>query len=102
MTEQQPRSDTKPDAAWRPQRVAGLEAHEVDDGLVVYQGSKDRVHYLNPTASLVYELCTGEHTAEQIAVLVGDAWDLPEPPRAEVEQCLAQLRAEGVLEPGEA
>jgi hypothetical protein len=91
MTEQP--ATTEP----RPKRIDGLEAHEVDDGLVVYQASNDRVHYLNPTASLVFELCTGEHTEEEIAALVGAAWDLPEPPRAEVQQCLAQLRAEGAI-----
>jgi len=80
-----------------PQRVEGLEAHEVDDGLVVYQASTDRVHYLNPTASLVFELCTGAHSEEEIAALVGAAWDLPEPPLEAVAQCLAQLRSEGVV-----
>ncbi|HEY8216374.1 MAG TPA: PqqD family protein [Acidimicrobiia bacterium] len=80
-----------------PRRVDGLEAHEVDDGLVVYQASTDRVHYLNPTASLVFELCTGEHTEQEIGTLVGAAWDLPEPPHAAVAECLAQLRAEGVV-----
>jgi hypothetical protein len=81
----------------RPKRVDGLEAHEVDDGLVVYQASTDRVHYFNPTASVVFELCTGEHTQEEIESLVGAGWDLPEPPREEVQRCLAQLRAEGVV-----
>jgi hypothetical protein len=55
------------------------------------------VHYLNPSASLVFELCTGEHTEEEIEALVGAAWDLPEPPREEVQACLAQLRTEGVV-----
>lgn len=81
----------------RPTRVEGLEPHEVDDGLVVYQAGTDRVHYLNPTASVVFELCTGEHTEAEIEELVGDAWSLPEPPREEVRTCLAQLRAEGVV-----
>jgi hypothetical protein len=81
----------------KPTRVDGLEAHEVDDGLVVYQASNDRVHYLNATAAVVYELCTGERTGDEIAALVGEAWSLPEPPRAEVEACLTQLRAEGVV-----
>jgi hypothetical protein len=80
-----------------PRRADGLETHEVEDGLVVYQAATERVHYLNPTASLVFELCTGEHTEEEIGTLVGEAWDLPEPPHEAVAQCLAQLRAEGVV-----
>ena len=81
----------------RPMRIDGLEAHEVDDGLVVYQASTDRVHYLNATASVVYELCTGQHTEDEIASLVAEAWELPEPPTAEVQACLTQLRSEGVI-----
>ncbi len=81
----------------RPRRVDGLEPHEVDDGLVVYQPSTDRVHYLNPTAAVVFELCTGEHSADDIEALVGAAWGLAEAPRAEVRRCLAQLRAEGIV-----
>jgi hypothetical protein len=80
-----------------PTRVEGLEAHEVDDGLVVYQQSTDRVHYLNAVASVVYELCTGEHTEAEIERLVGEAWGLPEPPTGEVRECLARFRAEGVV-----
>jgi len=78
-------------------RVDGLEPHEVDDGLVVYHAATGRVHYLNPTASLVFELCSGEHSEDEIAHLVGAAWGLEEAPRAEVGQCIEQLRVEGVV-----
>lgn len=81
----------------KPRRVDGLEAHEVDDGYVVYHTETDRVHYLNASASVVYELCDGERTETEIEDLVGAAWEMPEPPRAEVQTCLAQLRAEGVI-----
>jgi len=81
----------------RPARVEGLEAHDVEDGLVVYQAATARVHYLNPAASVVFELCTGERTEDEIAELVGEAWQLPAPPRADVHACLESLRSEGVL-----
>jgi len=81
----------------RPTRVNGLEAHDVDDGIIVYQLVTNRVHYLNPSAAVVFELCTGEHTPSEIAVLVGEAWELPEPPHEEVAHVLAQLRDEGVI-----
>jgi coenzyme PQQ synthesis protein D (PqqD) len=81
----------------KPARVEGLEAHEVDDGLVVYQAATDRVHYLNPVASVVYELCTGEHTEAEIVEIVGAAWQLDQLPTDEVQEALAQFRAEGML-----
>ena len=80
-----------------PQRVDGLEPYEVDDGLVVYHAAHDRVHYLNSTAAIVFELCNGQHTKAQIAELVRAAWALDDPPYDEIEACLNQLRAEGVI-----
>jgi hypothetical protein len=82
---------------WHPRRVEGLEAHEVEDGLVVYQQTSERVHYLNATAAVVYELCTGEHNEREIEDLVAEAWSLPEAPSAEVRQCLENFREEGVI-----
>ena len=84
----------------RPVRVEGLEAHEVDDGLVVYQPETDRVHYLNTTAAVVFELCTGEHTEAEIADLVAAAWELDPAPLDEVGACLAQFQAEGIVVEG--
>lgn len=84
-------------SAPRPKQADDLEAHEVEDGLVVYHSGTQRVHYLNPVASVVFELCSGDHTDDEIVTLVGEAWGLPEPPDAEVRQCLAQLREEGVI-----
>ena len=81
----------------RPQRADGLEVHEVEDGLVVYQSATDRVHYLNATAAVVFELCTGDNSERDIETLVADAWDLPAPPHDEVQECLEQLRAEGLV-----
>lgn len=80
-----------------PRQVAGLEVHDTDDGLVIYQMSADRVHYLNPSAAVIFELCTGEHTAEQIVDLVRIAWELDAPPSADVDACLAQLRGDGLV-----
>lgn len=80
-----------------PRHAAGLDVHEVEDGLVIYDVATDRVHYLNATATLVFELCTGEHEDSEIVQLVGDAFNMPEPARDEVVQCLAQLHTEGVI-----
>ena len=81
----------------RPKQVEELEVNEVDDGLVIYQRRPERVHYLNGTASLVFELCTGEHSPEDIARLLGLAFALVEPPCDEVRTCVEQLRSLGVV-----
>jgi hypothetical protein len=80
-----------------PEPAEALDVHEVEDGLVVYDLTSERVHYLNPTASFVFILCTGKHDAARIAELVAGAWELPELPVAEVDACLEQLRDEGLI-----
>jgi hypothetical protein len=81
----------------RPARAEGLDVHDVEDGLVVYDTKTSRVHYLNATATLVFELCDGTRPAESIVELVASAWDLPEPPNEQVQSCLHELREEGVI-----
>jgi Coenzyme PQQ synthesis protein D (PqqD) len=80
-----------------PQPVEGLEVHEVEDGLVVFDPQSDRVHYLNPTASLVFALSDGKRSDTDLAGLVQSAWKLDGPPTDEVSACVTQLRDEGVL-----
>jgi coenzyme PQQ synthesis protein D (PqqD) len=81
----------------RYRAVEGLEVHEVEDGLVVYDAHTDRVHHLNAAAALVFTLSDGTRTEEELAELVGAAWQLDEPPVDSVRACAAQLREEGVL-----
>ena len=80
----------------RPKKSDGLEVDEVEDGFVIYQPERDRVHYLNPTANLILELCDGTLTAAQIAELIAQTFDLAAPPDGEVNEALAQLEAEGL------
>jgi hypothetical protein len=79
-----------------PRKSDGLEIDKAEDGFVVYQPDRARVHYLNPTANLILELCDGSLTAPQIAELVGEAFDLAAPPTQEVLEALATLQAEGL------
>ena len=46
-----------------PKTTQGLEINAVDDGYIVYQSERDRVHYLNQTAALILELCNGRNAA---------------------------------------
>jgi hypothetical protein len=81
----------------RPLRAPEIEIERAEDGYIVYHPARDRVHYLNHTAALVLELCTGENEASGIATLMRTMYDLPEPPVGEIETCIAQLREEGLI-----
>jgi hypothetical protein len=84
-------------SAEQPEPAKGMDVHEVEDGFVVFDASTDRVHYLNPTATVVFSLCDGTRTLTEIAQLVQSAWELDAPPVDDVEACIAQLRGEGML-----
>ena len=81
----------------RPKVVPGLEINKVADGYIVYQPSRDRVHYLNHTATIVLELCDGKNSAAEIAGLLRSAYNMPDAPDAEVSACLQQLAGEGLV-----
>jgi len=81
----------------RPQRAAGLELNEADDGMIVFQESTDRVHHLNPTAAVILELCDGTRTSGEIAAAVAEVFGLASPPEAETAGCLEDLAREGLI-----
>jgi Coenzyme PQQ synthesis protein D (PqqD) len=80
-----------------PRLVAGIQTNEVTDGYVVYDPVRDRVHYLNHTAVLVLELCTGRNKAADMPRLVQTAYDLPDMPVTEVMTCLEKFFEEGLV-----
>ena len=81
----------------RPRWADALEITETEDGLEVLQPDSGRMHELTLTAALVFELCSGERSIASIVEVVQDAFELAEPPTAEVLACLAHLRREGVV-----
>lgn len=78
-------------------QASNLDTTEVDDGLVVFEPVSRRVHHLNVTATLVFELCTGNNDADAISHLVQSAFGLPETPAVEVEGMIEKFRAEGLI-----
>ena len=80
-----------------PRKSEGLDVNEVDDGLIVYDESTDRVHHLNPTAAVILELCDGTRTASDIAGAVAETFGLDEAPDAETTLCLEELVAQGLV-----
>ena len=80
-----------------PRQAAGLDITEADDGLVVFEPTTRKVHHLNVTATLVFELCTGDNDEQAIIEVVRTAFQMDTAPVAEVTQLLASLRGEGLL-----
>lgn len=81
----------------RPRHSDGIEVNVVDDGFVVYDPRRDRVHHLNETAAVVFEFCTGEIGTDEMAGLLQAAYGLADPPEQELRACLSALREEGLV-----
>ncbi|OEO28523.1 hypothetical protein VW23_004500 [Devosia insulae DS-56] len=77
--------------------VEGIEVNRVPDGAMVYQNERERVHFLNPTALIVFELCSLDKTAGEIEAFIADAFGLEVAPSEAVKECLASLLDEGLV-----
>jgi hypothetical protein len=80
-----------------PVRVEALEVTREEDGFIVHDRDRDRVHYLNHTGVLVLELCDGTRSAAAIARLIQRAYGLDEPPQREVDEVLGRMKDEGLV-----
>jgi hypothetical protein len=80
-------------------RADNLEVHEVPDGYIIYQTARDRVHYLNKTAAVIFEFCDGKRDQADIVSRVANAFELPPRMHDEVTTCLNLLMREGLLLP---
>ena len=80
-----------------PRQADGIEINKVADGYVVYQPDRDRVHYLNHTAAIVLELCDGQIAAGSMPQILKEAYNLPEPPEAEVAECMKMFFEEELV-----
>lgn len=77
-----------------------IEINEVEGGYVIYQAEKDRIHYLNQSAVLVMESCTGANSVDEIVEIVRQAFELAESPEQEIKDCLDSLLKEGLIRSG--
>jgi hypothetical protein len=55
------------------------------------------MHYLNPTAGLLLELCNGHHSEADLVAKLRRAYSLPADPADEVASCLEQFRAQELI-----
>jgi hypothetical protein len=81
------------------QTTSGSEVTHMPDGLVIYQHETDRVHFLNPTSALLFELCNGQHTQAEMAAILSHAYQLPTPAVVEVSTCISNLVTLGLVAP---
>lgn len=77
--------------------VDGIEINRVPDGAMIYQNERERVHYLNVTALIVFELCAENKTTAEIGAFLTNAFALDAPPTESLYACLSNLVDEGLV-----
>ncbi|MCD6306973.1 MAG: PqqD family protein [Deltaproteobacteria bacterium] len=80
-----------------PEQDSELKIFEADDGYVVYQRKRDRVHFLNHTAVLLLELCNGKHSVPEMIAILEKSYGLEAPPEKEVTEIISKFEQEGLI-----
>ena len=78
-----------------PKQRAGLTVEQIDGDLILLDVSSSTVVHVNPTAALVFQLCDGQRTVEDIVAVLSAAYpeseaDIPRDVAAAVESLLNQ------------
>lgn len=81
-----------------PKKIDALEYHLVEDGFVAYDIGNDQVHFLNNTAYVVFELCNGKRSIENIAAYMQHEFKLQEKPIEEVMNAINNFVEIGLIE----
>ncbi len=71
------------------------EITEVPDGFVIYDEPNGKVHYLNPTAAVIYSICDVARSVDEIQLFIQSAYDLEE--EVEISGFLDDLEKAGLI-----
>lgn len=78
-------------------KIDGLLSERVGSELIVYNAKGNEAHALNDTAALVFDLCDGVTTREQMAHHIAQSSGLPADGEI-VDYALAELRDAGLVD----
>ena len=82
----------------RPYPLPGYHVEELDGEILLFNMSSQKILHINQTGALVWKLCDGRRTAEDIAQLLQAAYpDAAAQISAEVPLILDSFAAEGAL-----
>jgi hypothetical protein len=83
----------------RPRRKPDYRLEEMDGELLLFHLAESQIMYCNETASLIWQLCDGGRTAQEIAGLLAAAYpEAGEMIAQDVESTLRQFAEHGAIE----
>lgn len=62
--------------AMRPKIREDLAVVELDHEAIVYDEDAGRLHHLNPTATMIFQMCDGTATVKELSADIADAYGL--------------------------
>jgi len=79
-------------------RVQDTQVHETEDGLIVFDPASDRVHHLNFSAAVIYELCGEIRTQSELVKEFATLYELEEAPVDDIKKSIGEMLSTGILE----
>lgn len=82
-----------------PIKRAEILELDMGDGFIVYNHESNLVHHLNPSASIMWQLCDGDVTVGDLALEIAEEYQLDqERVRHEVAGLIGELDTLGLVE----
>ena len=83
----------------KPKRTADYQLEQIDDELLLFHPSQTNILYCNATASLVWQLCDGQRTVQEIINLLKGAYPEAEDTLADdIKTSLDQFAQQGAIQ----
>ncbi len=84
----------------RARRRPDITVKELGAETLLYAPGGQAIHVLNATAYLIWQLCDGEHTVQDMERTLRETFQVPEDQdvRQDVEQTLAELARKGLID----
>jgi len=58
----------------KPKQKVGYQLETIDNELLLYHPAETKVMYCNQTASLIWQLCDGQRTVQEIVEMLSEAY----------------------------
>ncbi|MEM7346610.1 MAG: PqqD family protein [Chloroflexota bacterium] len=82
-----------------PHQKPDYRLEQLDDELLLYHPTRTSIMYCNETASIIWHLCDGQRTTEEIVSLLSAAYEQPpETVLADVDAVLCQFYEHQAIE----
>jgi hypothetical protein len=83
----------------KPQQRPNIMANDLGEQMALYSVEGKAVHVLNPTAHLIWDLCDGEHSLEDIEAAIRSSFNVPEDRdvQADIRRTIKELSDKGLL-----